>query len=164
MEKILADFGVQPILLAAQAVNFFILLFILKRFMYKPLLKVLEERKQKIAQSLKNAEEIELKLQKTEEDREKKLIKATEEAQKIIEEATKNASEIVNEAHVKAATDIEDLVSKAHEQIKMDRDRMQTELRGELADIVAFSMQKITGKVLTKKDQQGLVRDTIKKL
>lgn len=164
MEKILSDFGVQPILLAAQAVNFFVLLFILKRFMYKPLLKVLEERKQRIAESLKNAEEIERKLAQTEEDRENKLIKATEEAQKIIEEATKNASEIISEAHVKASSDIEDLVIKAHEQIKMDREKMQAELREELGEIVSLSMQKITGKILTKKDQESLVKETIRKL
>ena len=55
---ILENFGVEPVLLLAQIVNFAILLFILKRFLYKPILKVLEERKNKIETSMKQSEQI----------------------------------------------------------------------------------------------------------
>ena len=68
---ILNQFGVQPILLAAQVVNFLILLFILKKFLYGPILKVLDSRKKTIEQSLKNAEEIERRLLETTEEKEK---------------------------------------------------------------------------------------------
>ncbi len=73
---ILNEFGIKPILLAAQVVNFLILLYILKRFLYKPILKVLNERKNKIADSLKNAEEIERKLVEISEEEQKRIAKA----------------------------------------------------------------------------------------
>src|SRR4030067_222054 len=56
--EVLEDFGVEPILLLAQVVNFVILLYILKRFLYKPILKVLEERKKRIETSVKQSEDI----------------------------------------------------------------------------------------------------------
>ncbi len=162
--EILNQFGIQPILLAAQVVNFAILLFILKKFAYGPILKVLEERKQKIADSLKNAEEIEKKLLQTEEDREQELEKAAKEAQRILEDAVSSATQIVAEAHGKASSDIEEMVKKAHEQIKQDRERMQSEIRTELADLVVTSLEKVTGKILTSKDQKELVDKTVREI
>ena len=54
----LNDFGVKPVLLAAQAVNFFILLFILKRFLYKPILGMLEKRKMILSRAKATSAEI----------------------------------------------------------------------------------------------------------
>src|SRR3989344_4706705 len=103
--EILNQFGINPILLAAQVVNFLILLFILKKFLYKPILKVLEARKQKIEESLKNAEEIERKLLLTEEEKEKILAKTSLEAQKILDE-TKKEIEVMKEEGKVQATEI----------------------------------------------------------
>ena len=160
----LKDFGVDPRLLAAQIVNFLILLFILKKLLFKPLLKVLEERKQKIAQSLKQAEEIESRLQKIEDDRSKTLEKATSEAQKIVNEATVSAGQIITEAHIKATKDIELMIIKGREAVNIDREKMQQNLREELADLVVKSLEKITGKMLNKKDQKDLVERSVKNL
>jgi len=74
--EIFNQFGINPLLLLAQVVNFAVLLFILKRFLYKPILKVLEERKKRIEESLKNAEEIEKRLVETAELEEEILAKS----------------------------------------------------------------------------------------
>src|SRR6476619_1002487 len=103
MDQILTEFGIQPLLLAAQVVNFLVLLFILNKLLYKPILQMLQTRKDRIAESLKNAEEIENTLAKTEEDREKRLKEATDEAKDIINEATKSANLVIAEAHTKAS-------------------------------------------------------------
>lgn len=161
---VLSNFGVQPLLLAAQGVNFLILLFLLQKFLYKPILKMLQERKEKIAESMKNAEQIELNLQKTEEDREKRLNKAAEEAKMILDEATKAANQIIEEAHQKAAEDIKDLVAKSQEAMELERERMHQEIRGELANLVMSGLQKVSGKVLTKKDQEEVVNNSLKEL
>ena len=65
--EFLKEFGIQPTLLIAQIVNFLIILFILKKFFYKPIIKLLDDRKKKIEESLKNAELIEERLKQTEE-------------------------------------------------------------------------------------------------
>lgn len=164
MEKILTEFGVQPLLLIAQVVNFLVLLWILNKVLYKPILKVLDERKQKIADSLKNAEQIEKKLAQTEEDRENKLEEAAKEAKKIIDDATKSATEIISEAHQKASSDIEDMMQKGKEGIKLEREQMHQEMREEMAEIVITALEKVTGKVISDKDQKKMVEDTVRKM
>src|SRR3989344_5440199 len=77
---ILKSFGIQPTLLLAQIVNFLIILFLLSKFFYKPIIRMLEDRKKRIEQSLTNTDLIEEKLKNTQE-------KSTQ----IIKEAQKNA-------------------------------------------------------------------------
>jgi len=160
--QILDQFGIQPILLLAQIVNFLVLLFLLKKFLYSPILKMLQLRKDKIAKSLEDAAEIEKKLAQTEEDREKALAKAAEEAKQIIDHATKGGEEIIKQAHDKAALDIVELVKKSEEAMKLEREQMQSEIRQELAGLVTTSLEKIVGKVLNKKDQEQLIEKSIK--
>jgi len=160
----LSDFGVQPILLAAQAVNFMVLLFILNKFLYKPVLKTLEERKQKVAQSLNNAAEIEKKLTQVELDREKVLQATTIEAKKIISEATESGNQIIIDAHTRAKHDIEILVAKSQTEMSLEKDRLNQEIKEELAEMIAAGLKVIAGKVLTDKDKEGLIRQSMKNI
>lgn len=160
----LEDFGVKPVLLIAQVVNFLILLFILKRFLYKPILKVLEERKKKIAESLKNASEIEKKLEQITEDREKKLQKAAKEAEEIIKEATENADKIITQAHEKAGKDIEKILAKTENEMELEREKLKQEIRAELAHLVELGLKKVSGKVITQKEHKELVEKSVKDL
>lgn len=162
--NILETFGIQPILLAAQVVNFLVLLFLLNKFLYKPILKVLLQRRVKIAESLKNAAEIEATLAKTEEDRDKKLQKAGLEAKELIEEAKQSATQIIAEAHSKAADDIQTLVAKTRQELEAERQKLQLELRGEFASIVVSSLEKIAQKHLTETDKQKLTKEAIGQL
>lgn len=161
---IIEQFGINGWLLSAQVVNFLILLFILKRFFYKPLLKVLEERKQKIAQSMKNAEEIEKTLAKTEEDREKRLEKASAEAKKILEDAQVFATGLIEEARSKAADDIAEMFKKGQTAIEAERERLHQEIRSEIADIVGIALEKVTDKALTAKEQKVLIEKSVKEI
>ena len=164
MDQILNQFGIKYILLLAQVVNFLVLLWILKRFLYKPILKVLEERKQRIAESLKNAEEIEKRLAETEKESEKKLSVASIEAKKILEETNKSVAQIIEEAHFRANKDMEEIVKKGQESINAEREKMHQEMREELAQIVVTALEKVTGKVITIKDQKKMIDDTVKRI
>lgn len=141
-----------------------ILLLILQRFLYKPVLKMLEDRKKTIADSLKNAEEIEKRLTAVTAEREEQLKKASREAESIIKEATASANQIIAEARNKASADIEDMVEKAHQGIALDKEKMRQEIRAELADLVVVGLQKVTGKVLSEKDQKEMVQKSVKEL
>ena len=164
MDKVLSDFGVQPILLAAQAVNFLVLLLILNRFLYKPILKMLKTRKDKITESLKQVELIEKKLSQAEAEKNKTLEKAALEAKDMIEGATKAASQIIAEAHQKAALDIVSLVAKSNLQMKQERDQMHQEIKEELAELISEGLKVVAGKVLTEKDRQTLTKRSLKNL
>jgi F-type H+-transporting ATPase subunit b len=160
----LTDFGVKPVLLIAQIINFALLLFILQRLLYKPLLKVLDERKQKIADSLKNSEEIEKKLASITEDREKKLKETAKEVEVILKEATDSANQIISEAHAKAGADVEKIIEKSRQSIVQEQEKMRQEMRQELAGLVVVGLQTVTGKVLDKKDQQKILEESLKGL
>lgn len=162
--EIIQQFGVNQFLLAAQVVNFLVLLFILKRFLYKPLLKVLQERKQKIAQSLENAEQIQRQLEQTELDREKAIEKASIEAQKIIETARQDATDLIQEAGEQAKLQVQALIKSGQQQIESDRIKMQQQLKSELAGIVTIALEKITEQTLGKKEQKTILDRTIKEL
>lgn len=158
---ILKEFGVDPLLLAAQVVNFSILLFLLKRFLYGPILKVLDTRKRKIEESLKNAEEIEQRLTKVNEDIEKMLAKTIKEEEKIIAEAKETATRMIAEQKGMS----EELLSKARVQatqiIHDERVKLEAELKSNFAGVVAISLEKVLGKKVTT-DQRKVLEEAIK--
>ncbi len=160
--EILNQFGIKPILLAAQVVNFLILLFILKKFLYKPILKVLEERKKKIAESLQNAEEIEKRLAEIGEREAEALLKSAKESEKMIKDAGAEGSQIIVDAHKTA----EQIVNKAVEEGKLlmiqENEKLQQSVRENVADLIFMVVGKVTGKLLTKKDQEKILKESIK--
>lgn len=160
----MSDFGVQPVLLLAQIVNFLVLLFILKKLLYKPILKVLEERKQTIVQSLKNAEEIEKKLAKTAEEEEKRILKAAKEGEKIIKEAQDMAVLLIEEGKIKAETLAEQVLQDARNQALLEGEKIKKEMREHLSGFVMLALEKVTGKVINKEDQKKLIEDTVKRM
>jgi len=161
--NILDQFGINPILLAAQVVNFLVLLFILKKLLYKPLLKVLDERKKTIERSLKNAEEIELKLQKISDEESSRLAKATLESEKVIKGAEELKTQIISEAKIHAAEVTEKMIVEAKGQLQMEREKLRSDVMGELGEVVALSLEKIIGRI-DKNKQKELIEKSIKEL
>ena len=160
--EILNQFGINPILLLAQAVNFAVLLFILKKFLYKPILKVLEERKKRIEESLKNAQEIEKRLLQVAEDEEKRIQKASQEGERIIKEAEVAAAQIIENGKSKAELLAQRILQNGRFQLQLEKEKLQQETRSELADILLLSLQKVTGKLFNRKDQKQLIEETVK--
>jgi len=160
--EILNEFGVNWKLLIAQMINFAILLFVLKILLYKPILKMLEDRKNRIIEAEENAASIEKRLEKIEKEREKTISKASDEATKLLEEATISSAEIIAEAQEKAANEMAVVITKAKDQIAQDREKMRAEIRSELADLVTTAMTTIYEKKLTKADQEEIIKNTLK--
>lgn len=148
----------------AQVVNFLLLLYILKRFLYKPLLKALEDRKSRITQSLQNAQEIEDRLNQIASEREASLKKAAAQAETIIEEAGKNAEKIIAQAHLKAQKDVVKIITKSEASLELERARLHQQIRGELADMVVAALGKVTDKVINDKEHQEMIKKSINSL
>lgn len=162
--EILNQFGINPVLLAAQVVNFLILLFILKKFAYGPILKVLDQRKKTIADSLKNAEEIEKQLAFTEEEKDKILAQASKEGQKMVDETKKELEALREEMKADALTQAELIIQKAHESTLAEMEKMKEELMVGVADIVAVGMEKVSGKSFSSKDKKEMIKQTVKNI
>ncbi|MBI2040354.1 F0F1 ATP synthase subunit B [Candidatus Microgenomates bacterium] len=161
---ILNQFGINPILLAAQVVNFLILLFILKKFLYGPILKLLNERKKRIEDSLKNAEEIERKLLLTEEEKEKILAKTALEAQKLMDETKKEIEIMKEEGKAQAEQLASQIIKKGEETARAEMERSRQELMSHMAEIVGLGIERVTGKAFRGKGQKEVIEKEVKNL
>lgn len=162
--EIAVNFGWNLPHFIAQIISFCIVAFLLHRFAYKPILKVLEERRERIAQGLANAEKIKKELAETEAARRETLEKAGAEANKMIEEARAAAARVQEQETQKAIKAAEDIIAKARESIEADRVNMLAELRREVGKLVVETTMKVTGKVLTPEDQSRLAEETNREL
>jgi F-type H+-transporting ATPase subunit b len=157
-------FGVNKAQLIAQIVSFLIVAGALYKWAYTPVLNVLEERRQKIAEGLSNAEKIKQELARTEVMRQEIMQKANSEANRLIEEARAAAAKVQESETQKAIAAAEDLIAKAREATSLDRDRMMKELRKEIGKLVVQATAQVTGKILTMDDQKRLIEETTRQL
>lgn len=160
MEKL----GIEPIQLLAQIINFTIMLVILTKFLYKPVLKTLEERKKKIEEGVSNAEEMQKKLEEIEQRKTKVEGKAIEEAKKIIENAKKQAkkveAEIIKEAEKKA----KDIIARNKKELEVEREKMQTELKDQTIVIASAIAEKVLRQALDEENHKNVIDKKIKQL
>ena len=164
VEVIATKFGVTWPLLISQIVLFVIVALALKKFAYGPILKVLEERRQTIAQSLANAEKIKQELASAQAKAQEILTQANALANKQIEEARAVAAKVQESETQKAIATANQIVAKAKEASEAELGRMKMELRKELVRLVAETTAKVSGKVLTLDDQKRLADETTKQL
>lgn len=162
--EILKNFGIQPTLLLAQIVNFLIILFLLKKFFYKPIVKALEDRKKKIEESLVNAQLIEEKLQKTEEKSTQILDQAKTDAQNLITQAKQEAQRVADDASQQARTTIEQSLIEAKSQIEAQKAQMQKDLEKETLGLVAEVVKKLLGRTLKDNERRQLTEKTISQI
>ena len=148
----------------AQAVSFSVVAILLRMFAYKPILKVLADRRQTIAESLAEAGRIKQELARTEALQREALDKANEQATKLIEEAREAAGRVREQETQKAIAQAEQIIAKAREATALERDRMLVELKRDVGLLVVRTTSAVTGKVLTAEDQQRLAEETRRQL
>jgi len=164
MGDTLQSLGVYWPKLLAQVVNFAIVTFILWKFAYRPVLKMLEERRQRVSEAMINAEKAREELAKTEAARQGVLAETNAQASKMIEEARAAAAKVREQETQKAVKEAEEIVKKAREAAALERERMLTEVKRELGRLVVATTTKVTGKILTPDDQRRLADETTKAL
>lgn len=151
----LANLGIDWRLFVAQGVNFLILLFVLRRYAYRPMLEFLEKRSQRIEQGLKDAEAAQVKLAEMETSEKKILASARDEARVIINTAEASAKQrdalrlMETEAKVKHSLD------EAMVKIEEEKKKMLLEVRQEISAVALLAVEKILKeKVDAEKDAQ----------
>jgi len=158
------QFGVDWPTFISQCISFAIVAFLLHRFAYKPVLKVLQERREKIEESLANAEQIKKDLANAQAKSQEILGQANAQGNKLIEEARQSAAKILEQESQKAIATANEIISKAREANEAELVRMKAELRREVGRLVVMTTAKVTGKILTPEDQQRLAEETNQQL
>ncbi len=162
--ELLNTLGIKPFLLVAQIINFVIILLVLKKFLYKPILGMLEKRRDKIGSSLKQAEEIEKKFKETEKIQEEKLMQIRARSSEMLDEARERAAIVRQELVEKAGEEAEKIVEKAKIEINNEREKTLAEIKSQTADLMAASMAKILEKNIDAKMQTTLTKAAVEEM
>jgi F-type H+-transporting ATPase subunit b len=160
IEQIATTFGVDWTHLGAQIVSFGIVCAVLYALAYKPILRMLEARRQQIAAGLANAEKIKAELTRIEIERQQVLLKADADGKQLIEEARAAAARVQSEETRKAIAAAEQILVRAREAADRDRARMLAELKHEVGHLVVQTTAAVTGKILTPDDHRRLAEET----
>jgi F-type H+-transporting ATPase subunit b len=164
MEQTIQTLGIYWPKLIAQMINFGIVLFVLWKFAYRPILALLEQRRQKIEESVRNADKIKAELARVESSREQIMAEANARANGMIEEARAAAAKVQETETQRAILAAEQIIAKAREASAQDHQRMLNELRKEIGRLVVQTTAQVSGKILTLDDQKRLIDETNKEL
>jgi F-type H+-transporting ATPase subunit b len=157
-------FGFDTKIFLSQVISFVIVALVLRRFAYKPILAILEERRQRIAEGLLNAEKIKQQLAEAEQRHAEILTKANERAQNLIDDARVSAAHVADQKQQEAISAAEQIIAKAREAVVIEREKTMADLKRELGRLVVDTTAKVTGKVLTADDQRRLQEEASRQL
>lgn len=155
MEKL----GINAQWFIAQLVSFLLLMLILQRILYKPVLNMLHARADRIRESMEYAERVKNESQRSQEAYEKQLDEARKEAQAIISAATQQGERAREEILARAQEDARQIKLKAQEEVEFERKRVTAELRQEVADLALLAAGRVLGKALDDQAHRAVVQD-----
>ncbi len=164
LEEIARTFGVDWPHLLSQIVSFGIVCAVLYLLAYKPILRILQTRRQQIADGLANAEKIKTELARIEGERQAILMTAGAEGKQLVEDARAAAKRVEAEETRKAIAAAEQVLVRAREATERDRAQMLADLRREIGRLVVQTTATVTGKVLTPDDHRRLAEETARQL
>lgn len=161
---LLKNFGIEPVLLIAQIVNFLIILLILKKFLYKPVLDVLKTREKTIKEGLEKAKEGELLLEKAL-DKEKQILKnAQSQSKKLLDESKDQAKDLMKQAEKNSEKQAERILTQAREQIVKETKQAEKQLSIHISKLAVDMLQKSMQDFFSEKEQEEILSKAIKRL
>ncbi len=161
MEKILESLGFEFPKFLWQIANFLVLLWLLKKFAYKPILNMLDERKRSIEEAINNAETARNEAEKMRKEYETRLAEAKQEAQEIMAKAAKLGEEEKKEILAGAQNEATKAIQRAQEEIAREKDQAIAALRDEVAVLAVMAAGKVLGKSITVEDHEKLVKEFV---
>ncbi len=159
--EVFAKLGIDWKLLIAQAVNFTVLLFVLRRYAYRPILRALEARTKKIEQGLQAAAQSQKKLQAVVEEEKRIMAAAREEARDILLKAEMSAKErdalMLRETKGK----IDRMIMDADSHLAEEKARLVREAKSEISSLVLLATERVLGGVVDAKVDAKLVQQSV---
>ncbi|MEM1222788.1 MAG: F0F1 ATP synthase subunit B [Verrucomicrobiota bacterium] len=164
VSEIAGQFGVSLPTLIAQMINFGIVAAALYFLAVKPVAKTLDDRQQKIADGLQYAEEMKTQLAEAERERAEKIKEAAVEAQKILTEAREQSKELIETKTQEAAAQAEAIIRKASEATELERQKMLSDVRQEVARLVVATSSKVLSRDLSEAEKSTFTESAAKEL
>jgi len=158
LAQILAQLGINPMFLLFQIVNFIVLAVLLRIFLYKPVMGMLEQRRQRIEKGLEDARAAEEARAKAEEERQRILDQAWDEARRITGEATRQAEEVAKRIEAEARKQAREILERAQRDAELERQKALGALRDQIALLSIAAANRILQETLDEQRQMALVR------
>ena len=150
--------------LIAQAVVMIVFVAICWRYIYPPILSVMQEREKKISDGLEAAKKADDSLEEAKLDFDKELNKAKEDAAEILEKANARASKIVSDASSKADLEAEKIMASASIAVENETNKAKEELRQQMSEIIIDTTQKILGEEISKEKHEEILKKAAEEL
>lgn len=160
MEKL----GIEPSLLLAQIINFSIIVVVLTKFLYKPILAMLAKRKKEIEEGLAITERLRLEEEKFGVRREKLFNEARKEARVILEDAKTQGKDLEKEIVAGAHKEAQEIIEKAKREALATHESLSGNIRKEAVLLAASMARRLIGGVLSPADQHKLIAKHLKEL
>ena len=157
--SVLDSLGINVTAVAWHTVNFIILMLVLQRFLYKPVLRMLDERSNRIRESLAQADSVRAETARLEEESRHILDAARRDGQQLLAQANRNSEQILAEARLQARSEAERLVERARSDLARERDQAFQELREQVADLAVAAAGRVVRRSLDDAGHRELVRE-----
>ena len=151
--------GINGLALLAQVINFVIILFLLNRFALGPITRILAERRERVAQGLKDAEQARADREAAEQERLNALQEARREANDILTRAQRTAEETREQDIAATRAELDRMRDRATADIEAEKQRALADLRAEVADLALAAAGKVVGETMTGDRQRRLVEE-----
>lgn len=160
----MSGLGIDPILLIWQGAVFLILLSLLRRFAYKPVLNMLDQRAERIRESMAQAEQIKRELNEAQQTAQAVINDARREAEQMRAQNLQQAQRMITAAQVEAREQREKMLNEARTQIQAETERAKTELRQEVGRLTIMAATRVIGQELSTNPnlQQKLIDDALR--
>ncbi len=162
--SVLAKLGIDWRLLIAQAVNFLILLLVLRRFAYRPMLEFLEKRTKKIESGLRDAKRAAEKLSEIEAKEREVLDEARKESAAIVAHARELAEKTADKIMIESRKESERILGETRKKIEAEQESMCTDMKRELVGLVMLATEKVLDEKLKDMNDDELIRQAVEKL
>lgn len=164
MSELFHNFGVDWRLLIAQAINFLVVLIVLKRFAYTPIVQMLRRRREDIEQGLTASKEARERLAKAEELKEAVAEKAREEALAVVSHAERLAKKRKEEIAAEATRKGEAILAEAKRAVRQEKAKMGEEVYASAHELVRLGLARVLGKMPAEKRDEPLIAEALKEL
>lgn len=162
--ELLAKLGINWQLLIAQLVNFVLLMVVLGYFVYKPFLKLLDDRRARVKKAMDDAKAMEDQKREMDHYKQQHMRKVDQDAAALLEEARKHAESIRKELSAKAEQDAHDIVERAKAQILEEKQKMMAELQTSMGSLVVKLTEKVLQEQLSDDVQKRVLGNVQKSL
>jgi len=157
----IGDLGINLPVLIANIVNFVVLLIILRLVAWGPLMRLLDERRERISQSLSAAEQAKQEAAESDRRAQEALEEARRQGQALVGQAQEIANRIQAEARTQAQADAEALLQRARNEIQLERDQAIAELRREFADMTIAAAERVINQSLDRNQHRRLIEEAL---